>query len=119
MAPTRQLALIDIFLLLVGLWLSLKAICILLRGPNATRLKGPPPPQQKLDLWFFPFHQHQGSLSRIQAVGRTIWRHLLHSYHHLFLNYFLFNHRTDEDDDLQSQGDTTYIFQNIIWICSQ
>jgi hypothetical protein len=42
MASTRQLAVLDAFLLLVGLWLSLKAIRLLLRGTNNTRLKGPP-----------------------------------------------------------------------------
>jgi hypothetical protein len=50
MAATRQVAVLDAFLLLVGLWLSLKAIRILLRGPNATRLKGPPS-----KTWIFGF----------------------------------------------------------------
>jgi hypothetical protein len=50
MAPTQQPALIDIFLLLVGLWLSLKAIRILLHDPIATRVKGPPSKS-----WIFGF----------------------------------------------------------------
>ena len=50
MAFTRHLALIDIVLLLVGLWLLLKAIRILLRNPIATRLRGPPS-----ESWIFGF----------------------------------------------------------------
>ncbi|KIM86964.1 hypothetical protein PILCRDRAFT_815408 [Piloderma croceum F 1598] len=50
MAPTQQLGFIDASLLLVGLWLSLKVIRILLRGPKNTQLNGPPS-----ESWIFGF----------------------------------------------------------------
>jgi len=50
MAPIRKLTSLDFGVLFVGLWLLSKAIGILLRRSNATRLKGPPS-----ESWLFGF----------------------------------------------------------------
>jgi hypothetical protein len=50
MALIRQLTYLDFGLLFVGLYLLFKAVGILFRGPNTTRLKGPPS-----ESWLFGF----------------------------------------------------------------
>ena len=75
-------------------------------------------PQQDLDLWSLQFHEHRGSITCIWTVGRTIWRRLSRSHRHLFLDYCAFRHGTDEACGLRPQGDTAYIFQDVIWISS-
>lgn len=50
MAPIRKLTSLDFGVLFVGLWLLSKAIGILLRRSNTTRLKGPPS-----ESWLFGF----------------------------------------------------------------